>query len=61
MSAKALIEVDVRIAALRDLISEKLAPSDAESQLAELLKQRDEILSKILSTNQNFDPSLEKS
>lgn len=49
MSAKALIEVDVRIAVLRAEMAQGKGNADAAAQLQELLKQRGELIRKLVA------------
>jgi hypothetical protein len=48
MSARALIEVDVRIAVLRAETAQGKGNADATAQLQELLKQRGLLITKLL-------------
>ena len=49
MPARALIDVDIRIANLRDEMERGQAPATAAAQLEELLKKRGELVVKMVN------------
>ena len=49
MPAKALIQVDLRIEALRDLTSQGKGNAQTIAELQELLRQRGELIQKMIS------------
>ena len=56
MSAKALIEVDVRIAVLRAETAQGKGNADGAAQLEELLKQRGELIVKLVAERNGETP-----